>query len=64
MSIYNVCANALRVQKRAPSLLELALQEAVSCWVWELNPGPLEQPKYVLLTTESSLQLLSAKTTV
>lgn len=53
--IYNVCPDALRGQKRAPSFLELALQEAESCWVWELNPHPLEQQQYMLLATESSL---------
>lgn len=55
MAVCNVCAGALRSQKRAPSFLELEFQEVASCGVKEL-PGCLEEQYVLLLTAETSLQ--------
>lgn len=51
MSVCNVCAGALRDQKRVTSFLELEFQEVVK----EL-PGCLEEQYVLLLTAETSLQ--------
>jgi hypothetical protein len=52
---YPMCAGVLPACMS--DSLELGLQDScgLSCWYWELNPGPLEEQP-VFLITEPSLQ--------